>query len=251
MLTDRLVAHRGYPKCFPENTLLGISKAIEAGAHFIETDIQFSADHQPVLYHDTLMDRISGLDNAVHLLNLSELTHLPASEPGRLGGQFNHETVAPLTTLVHLLSAHPELTAFIELKRSGIHLEGIEQAYNIVTEVLKPVTSQCVLISFSDEFIHYAWKKGYPRLGLVLKHPMTKEWNDPEESFIAEIQPEFIFCDTEKVPDGMTLDHIESTVVIYEVEGPEQTIAWFDRGADMVETFDIGGMIKNLAHRAL
>lgn len=246
MLTDRLVAHRGYPKCFPENTLLGISKAIEAGAHFIETDILFSADHQPVLYHDTLMDRISGLDNAVHLLNLSELTLLPASEPERWENQFNNETVAPLTTLVHLLSAHPKVTAFIELKRSGIHIEGIEQAYNIVTEILKPVANQCVLISFSDEFIQHAWKQGYPRLGLVLK-----QWNDLEESFIAEINPEFIFCDTEKVPDGMTLDHIESTVVIYEVEDPDQTIAWFDRGADMVETFDIGGMIENLAHRAL
>lgn len=250
MLTDRLVAHRGYPKCFPENTLLGISKAIEAGAHFIETDIQFSADHQPVLYHDTLMDRISGLDNAVHLVNLSELTHIPASEPERWGSQFNHETITPLTTLVHLLSAHPKVTAFIEIKRSGIHIEGIEQAYNIVTDAitngLKPVTNQCVLISFSDEFIHHAWKQGYPRLGLVLK-----QWDDLEESFIAEIQPEFIFCDTEKVPDGMTLDHIENTVVIYEVEDPDQTIAWFDRGADMVETFDIGGMIQNLAHRAL
>ncbi len=250
MLTDRLVAHRGYPKCFPENTLLGISKAIDAGAHFIETDILFSADHQPVLYHDTLMGRISGLDNAVHLLNLSELTHLPASEPGRLGNQFNHETVTPLTALVHLLSANPKVTAFIELKRSGIHIEGIDQAYNIVTEAItkgsKPVANQCVLISFSDEFIHHAWKQGYPRLGLVLK-----QWSDLEESFIAEIQPEFIFCDAKKVPDGVTLDHIESTVVIYEVEDPDQTIAWFDRGADMVETFDIGGMIQNLAHRAL
>lgn len=39
MLTDRLVAHRGYQKRYPENTLLGFTKAIEAGAHYIETDI--------------------------------------------------------------------------------------------------------------------------------------------------------------------------------------------------------------------
>jgi glycerophosphoryl diester phosphodiesterase len=246
MLTDRLVAHRGYPKCFPENTLLGISKAIEAGAHFVETDILFSADHQPVLYHDTLMNRISGLENAVHLLNLSELTHLPASEPGRLGSQFNHETVTPLIALVDLLSVHPEVTAFIELKRSGIHLEGIEQAYNIVTKVLKPVARQCVLISFSDKFIHYAWEQGYPRLGMVLK-----QWDELTQSPLSEIQPEFIFCDREQVPDGVTLDYIESTVVVYEIEDPEQAIEWFDRGADMIETFDIGGMIDSLAHRAL
>jgi glycerophosphoryl diester phosphodiesterase len=246
MLTDRLVAHRGYPKHFPENTLLGISKAIEAGAHFIETDILFSSDHQPILYHDALMNRISGKDNAVHLLTLSELIQLPASEPERWGHLFNDQTVTPLTALVELLSAHPEVTAFIELKRSGLHIEGIEQAYNLVTEILKPVIHQCVLISFSDEFIHHAWKQNYPRLGLVLKH-----WDELEKPPINEIHPEFIFCDAEKIPEDITLDHIESTVVIYEVEDPDQTIIWFNRGADMVETFDIGGMIENLAHRAL
>ena len=40
-------------------------------------------------------------------------------------------------------------------------------------------------------------------------------------------------------------------MVVYEVEDPDQAIDWFNRGADMVETFDIGSMITNLAHRAL
>ena len=246
MIADRLVAHRGYPKHYPENTLLGLSKAIEARAKFIEMDILFSADQQPVLYHDTLMTRISGVENAIHLLTLDELCQHPAHEPERLGQTFATEHITPLSALAGLLSDHPDVTAFIELKRTGLETAGIENAYRIVTKVLGPVIGQCVLISFSDEFIQYAHEQQFSRLGVVLK-----DWQDRQGPWITDIQPEFIFCDTDKIPEGASLDELQSTVVIYEVEDPDQAIEWFNRGADMVETFDIGSMITNLAHRAL
>lgn len=246
MLTDRLVAHRGYQKRYPENTLLGFTKAIEAGARYIETDILFSADHKSVLYHDALMNRISGVENAIHLLPLSELIQLPASEPERLGNQFDTETITPLSELVTLLLAHPEVTAFIELKRSGLHIEGFENAFNIVTQVLQPVIKQCVLISFSDDFIHYAWQQGFTRLGLVLK-----QWDELSSDVITEIQPEFIFCDTEIIPKDTSLDDIKSKTVIYEIDNPEHAKYWLNKGADMVETFDYVGVLENLSHQAL
>ncbi|WP_461482712.1 glycerophosphodiester phosphodiesterase family protein [Porticoccus sp.] len=246
MLADRLVAHRGYTKHYPENTLLGMAAAIDAGARFIETDILFSADQQAVLYHDALMTRVSGEEQAIHLLSLDQLVCHPASEPQRLGNQFAGQTITPLCDLVSLLEEHPEVTAFIEMKRSGLHIVGLETAYDIVTRTLAPVREQCVLISFSDEFIDHARQQGFARLGLVLK-----DWEERQGELIQCIRPEFIFCDANKVPEGVALDEISATWVIYEVEDPDQAIAWFDRGADMVETFDIGGMLENLAHRAL
>jgi len=246
MLTDRLVAHRGYQKCYPENSLLGFTKAIEAGAHYIETDILFSADHQPVLYHDTLMNRISGVENAIHLLPLSELVTLPVSEPERLGEQFSNEHIASLSKLVELLSNHPKVTAFIELKRSGLHIEGNQNAFNIVTNTLKPVINQCVLISFSDDFIEYAYQQGFPRLGLVLK-----QWDEVTGELVKNIEPEFIFCDAEGIPKETDLDFIKSKTVVYEIGEPEDAINWFNQGADLVETFNYGGMIASLAHRTL
>ena len=240
-----------YQKCYPENTLLSFTKALEAGAHFIETDILFSADHQPVLYHDTLMNRISGIESAIHLANLSELVTCPAYEPERLGQQFSDQTITPLTDLVDLLKQHPETTAFIELKRSGLHIEGIEDAFNIVTNVLEPVIHQCVLISFSDEFIQHAQQQGYKRLGLVLK-----KWEELESDLIATIQPEFIFCDAEIIPEKFMFDSINSEsgnskVVVYEIADPDEAIHWFNQGADLVETFDFGGMMSALTHRTL
>ncbi|HBH35210.1 MAG TPA: glycerophosphodiester phosphodiesterase, partial [Gammaproteobacteria bacterium] len=38
------VAHRGDPFRFPENSLAGYHSAIAAGANYIETDIQLTAD---------------------------------------------------------------------------------------------------------------------------------------------------------------------------------------------------------------
>jgi len=36
----RLVAHRGYPEAFPENTLLGYQQSVVHGARCVETDVQ-------------------------------------------------------------------------------------------------------------------------------------------------------------------------------------------------------------------
>ena len=49
MRIPELVAHRGYPQHYPENTLIGIEAAITAGARFIDVDVQLSADRVPVL----------------------------------------------------------------------------------------------------------------------------------------------------------------------------------------------------------
>ncbi len=83
-------------------------------------------------------------------------------------------------------------------------------------------------------------------MGLVLK-----EWDEIDGKLISDIQPEFIFCDKNIIPEHTTLDAIESKVVIYEVTEPNEAIHWFNRGADLVETFDFGGMMDALAHRTL
>ena len=60
--TLRLVAHRGYPRRYPENTLLSLLAALEAGAEFVEFDVQMTADGVPVLLHDADLRRTGGAD---------------------------------------------------------------------------------------------------------------------------------------------------------------------------------------------
>lgn len=246
MLKDRLVAHRGFQKLYPENTLLALNKAIEAGAHYIETDIQFSADYQPVLYHDLPMKRLSGVENLISNLTLAELAHYSSHEPQRLGNSFMGEPIATLLDLVKLLADNPQVTAFVEIKRSAVVFAGIERTLSIVQEMLAAVMDRAVLISFDYPFIAHAHAMGYPRLGFVLQ-----QWSDLETIEIAAVTAEFLFCDQDKIPPEASLNNLTSKLVVYEVDDPETAIALFERGVDMIETFDIGGILHSLGKHSI
>lgn len=246
MLQHRLVAHRGFQKLYPENTLLAYERAIAAGARCVETDVLLSADLQPVLYHDADLQRVSGRRGAVQDQSLAELIACPAHEPQRFGARFASETIAPLSAFAHWLQRHPEVTAFVEIKTEAIAFAGTERVYQAVVKELAAVVHQCVLISFDYTFIAHAREAGWQRCGVALRH-----WDDLAGAEVSACKPQYIFCNAHKVPRRADLGAIEATTVLYEITDPDDAIAWFRRGADMIETFDIGGMIDALAHRAL
>ena len=47
-----LVAHRGDAARFPENTVPALRGALDAGARWLECDVQLSRDRVPMLLHD-------------------------------------------------------------------------------------------------------------------------------------------------------------------------------------------------------
>lgn len=47
-----ILAHRGYHADLPENTLAAFEAAVKLGVDGIETDLRFSRDGAPVLFHD-------------------------------------------------------------------------------------------------------------------------------------------------------------------------------------------------------
>ncbi len=52
-----ITAHRGYSLEYPENTLLSMAKAVEAGADFIEFDLRSTKENVPLLLHDSILKR--------------------------------------------------------------------------------------------------------------------------------------------------------------------------------------------------
>lgn len=74
-LTTRPVAHRGLhdaQNSIPENTLAAFAAAIDAG-YPIELDVQLSADHQAVVFHDRTLQRLCGSAELVSDLTVAEL----------------------------------------------------------------------------------------------------------------------------------------------------------------------------------
>ena len=74
----RIVAHRGFMRKFPENTVLAVRSSFDAGADAVEVDIRLSADGVPVVMHDATVDRTTDGRGAVSALSAAELGALDA-----------------------------------------------------------------------------------------------------------------------------------------------------------------------------
>ncbi len=105
----RLVGHRGTVKFAPENTLAGINKAIELGAHLIEIDIRETKDGHLVLMHDDTVDRTTNGAGPVTDLTLAELKELDAGSWFRT--EFSGERVPTLSEALDAMAgrALPDL----------------------------------------------------------------------------------------------------------------------------------------------
>jgi len=246
MLAERLVAHRGYRRHYPENTLLAYREAVAAGARAIETDVLLSADLQPVLYHDPTLARVSGRRGRVDALTLADLMELPAHEPRRFGDRFADTRITALAELVEWLGTQPEVTAYIEIKREAIDFAGLDACYRAIADCLAPVAGQCVLMSFAPDIVAHARDRGWQRCGLVLER-----WRDHSSSELMALRPEALFCDYRKVPARARLGDLEPELVLYEIDRVELALQWFERGADRIETFAVGELFQALSRHRL
>ena len=74
------IAHRTAMGHAPENTLLGLRRALELGADGVEIDVQLCADGVPVLLHDQLLERTT---NGVGPVGDASAAELRALDAGR------------------------------------------------------------------------------------------------------------------------------------------------------------------------
>ena len=245
MIVPQLVAHRGYPRHYPENTLIGIDAAIAAGARFVEVDVQITRDRVPVLFHDRDLRRVCGVDGRVHEFRYDELWAFRAAEPKKFGERFHEVHIPRLAELGHLLRRHPGVTAFIELKRQSLDQFGTRTMLDLVRRALKPAAEQCVLISYSLEALLSAHREGWPRLGVVID-----KWDERNQEIIGAIRPQYLFCDVDGLPREGRL-HMEGTkLAVFEVTDARAAMSLAERGVDLIETFAIGEMIQELQRLA-
>src|SRR6478735_10840320 len=73
-----IASHRGGGATAPENTLPAISAALAAGFDYVEVDVALTADHQPVLMHDTTVDRTTDGHGRLSSLTLAQVQRLDA-----------------------------------------------------------------------------------------------------------------------------------------------------------------------------
>ena len=237
---QQLVAHRGYQQLYPENTAISVREAIGAGALFVEIDIQLSQDQQPVVYHDISLERVSGVQGSVTDLSMQSLENISAYEPQRLGEQFIGEPIASLKTVVEIIRQHPKVTLFVELKEESIEHFGRETVLSKVCEVLQPISPRAILISFDYDIIENARNQDWPQVGVVLRN-----WQNIDSSQVMAIAGEYTFVNHGIIPADRDLCKLSTKLVAYEVATIELARKLRAQKVEMLETFDIAGLLVN------
>ncbi len=156
----KIVAHRGYAAAALENTIPSLEKAAEAGADYVEMDIQQTKDGQFVVYHDETLRRLGNLEQSIGESTYDELVGLPLSN-GRFKATlpsftsyierakqldipllvevktYGHESEELAAQLLHLLDQYDVLGTYIvqslnhELLRELERLDGRIQTSDI------------------------------------------------------------------------------------------------------------------------
>ena len=133
-----MVNHRGYSCTAPENTLPAYQVSAQMGYTYVEADIQFTEDGEPVLLHDATINRtsnveeVTGSDQKVYLSHCT-LTQLQTYDFGSWKAEKYAGTKIPTFREFISLCAQNGLHPYIELKQKMTQQQ-VGQLVDIVRE---------------------------------------------------------------------------------------------------------------------
>lgn len=234
-----LVAHRGWPLQFPENTLLGFQQAVVHGATYVETDIQCTVDGVPVLYHDASTRRLSGVRGSVLDRTLIELDGLSASDPRRFGDRFAGTPIPTLRAFAGWLAQHPSVTAFVEIKHESLKRHGPGRVMEWVMGALQGVEQRCVIISFDDRCLELTAGRYGIRTGWVLP-----AWNKRAGIRARELSPAYLIAEDVQLPKRpVDMWTGPWRWMVYVINDLGTALSYVERGIQLIETDAIGDML--------
>lgn len=239
MNAEFLVAHRGWRNRFPENTLVAVQGALDAGARYIEVDVQVSADGEPVVFHDDTLDRICNQPGAIADYTYAQLQTFFAYEPQRFGEHFLGTPIAHVRDLIALLERYPHAHLYFEIKDNPVLKFGNAATFAAVLPYIEKIKTRCTIISFVFNFLQYASRQGWPAVG-----PVLNAWEEIDSADFASLNPAVVFCDTQQLPADRDLRAIPYPLVVYEVQDAGFAADLLQRGVQRVETFTVGELLE-------
>lgn len=233
----KTVGHRGLPESYPENTLVGFEKAIQAGADAIECDIQFSRDQVPFLLHDPSLLRTARLDFDIKSLSAAELVDVKVGEVDRLGERFYDVTLQPLSALMTLLESHLNVDLFLEVKAESLTYIDRDLCLKILSNICASCIERVVLISFDFELLMRSRSElnpSFKKMGWVLS-----EYSDEALNRARELSPDFLIVDKKKLLPDVVLWEGHWQWFVYDIVDPDEAWAYFQRGVQWIESWDV------------
>ncbi len=175
--TTRVFAHRGFGLYAPDNSLLGVERALEKRMDGVDVDGQITVDGELIIYHDLSVDRLTDGTGKVAAKTLAEMQSLD------LGPHFDPSlTGAYVTTFEEFLTTINGTAGFmVELKVPTTAPTGIEE--RAIEIIRKHNAYDWVYLSSFNPLVIYRLEKIEPRVNTMLIF-MDTNWSP---ALLAEI----------------------------------------------------------------
>ena len=139
-----IMAHRGASARAPENTLAAVQGAIDAGAHWVEIDVQETLDDEVVVIHDSDLKKIARRSIKVSETTLAELQKVDIGS--WFGPDFSDQRIPTLKQVLELCKG--QIGVNIELKYYG----GERRLEESVVEIVEAAQMQDQVLVMSLDF---------------------------------------------------------------------------------------------------
>lgn len=148
-----VIAHRGGAGLFPENTLYAFEQSHKLGVDVLELDVRATKDGEPVVIHDSTVNRTTDGSGQISEMTLAEIKKLDAayrfSPDGGKTFPFRGAGIT-IPTLREVFAALPAASFNIEMKQEGL----VKSLCGLLRE--RKLTDKTVVASFRqsslDEF---------------------------------------------------------------------------------------------------
>lgn len=219
---------------FPENTRRGLAEALEAGADYIEFDLQMNADRELIVIHDDNFVRTAGINLSVFSADTRTCREISVHQPDRFGDRYQPEPVTILAEILPLLARYPATRAMVEIKEESIAHWGLETVMTPLINALEPRRGQCVLISFSVQAIAWTQRNSSLATGWVLR-----KYDQASRQRAAALQPDYLMADYELLAPGEPPWPEFRHWMLYDIVDPVIAIEYAQMGVELIETADI------------
>jgi glycerophosphoryl diester phosphodiesterase len=233
-----ITAHRGAKAVAPENTMAAFKAAMDAGADFIELDVQRTKDRQVVVLHDADFMRMGGDPRRVADLTAAEVASIDIGR--KRGPQFAGEHAPTLKEVIDLVRGRTKIN--IELK------------YNVPDPGLAPaVVELLVREDFIDQVVitslDYAALKQVRSIEPRLKtgHIVTAAVGD-----LLRTEADFLSLNSAKATSSLVRRARAGgkDVAAWTVNDPEVMLRMIERGVDNIITDDPALLVRVMRERA-
>jgi glycerophosphoryl diester phosphodiesterase len=201
------------------------------------------ANEQLVVLHDDNFKRTADISQSV--FRQQDYTRISVHEPKRLADAFDPEPVPMLTQVMELLLNYPAAMAFVEIKDESLDQWGMEKVVDKLLACIEPAKHQCVIIADSLDALLYTRRKSDNKIGWVI-HRYDKAHRDLADKHA----PDFLICNFKRISGDPWPGSWQW--MLYDISDPELAMKWAQKGVELIETRDIGGMLQHpqLSQRA-